>query len=93
MMSDALAPAPLGLASGPTLVHKIRGTELANPFSLSVAGSRAPAIHKRSTDHSELASRLPRSGDIWPEADRKLWLQLLEGNFNLIYKDKQATTS
>jgi hypothetical protein len=36
-----------------------------------------------------LLSRLPRSGDVWPEADRKLWLQLLEGSFKLIYRDKQ----
>jgi hypothetical protein len=34
-----------------------------------------------------LLSRLPKSGDVWPEADRKLWLQLLEGSFKLIYKD------
>ncbi len=37
-----------------------------------------------------LLSRLPKSGDVWPEADRKLWLQLLEGSFKLIYKDKEA---
>ena len=30
-------------------------------------------------------ARLPRSGDVWPEAERKLWL-LLEGGFKLIYK-------
>lgn len=36
-----------------------------------------------------LLSRLPRSGDVWPEADRKLWLELLEGSFRLNYKDKQ----
>jgi hypothetical protein len=35
-----------------------------------------------------LLSRLPKSGDVWPEADCKLWLQLLEGGFKLIYKDK-----
>jgi hypothetical protein len=35
-----------------------------------------------------LLSRLPRSGDVWPEEQRKLWLQLLEGSFRLIYKDK-----
>jgi hypothetical protein len=34
-----------------------------------------------------LLSRLPKSGDVWPEPDRKLWLQLLEGSFKLIYKD------
>lgn len=35
-----------------------------------------------------LLSRLPKSGDVWPEAERKLWLGLLEGSFKLIYKDK-----
>jgi hypothetical protein len=27
-----------------------------------------------------LLKRLPKSGDIWPKAQRKLWLQLLEGS-------------
>jgi hypothetical protein len=31
---------------------------------------------------------LPRSGEVWPEAERKLWLELLAGSFKLIYKDK-----
>jgi hypothetical protein len=35
-----------------------------------------------------LLSRLPKSGDVWPEEQRKLWLGLLEGSFRLIYKDK-----
>jgi hypothetical protein len=35
-----------------------------------------------------LLKRLPKTGDVWPEVDRKLWLQLLEGSFKLIYKDK-----
>jgi len=38
-----------------------------------------------------LLSRLPKSGDVWPEPDRKLWLQLLEGSFKLIYRDKPET--
>lgn len=37
-----------------------------------------------------LLARLPKSGAEWPEAERKLWLQLLEGSFKLIYKDKEA---
>jgi hypothetical protein len=37
-----------------------------------------------------LLKRLPKSGNVWPEADRKLWLQLLEGSFRLIYKDKAS---
>jgi hypothetical protein len=35
-----------------------------------------------------LLARLPKSGDVWPEAERKLWLNLLEGSFKLIYKDQ-----
>jgi hypothetical protein len=35
-----------------------------------------------------LLGRLPRSGDVWPEVERKLWLQILEGSFKLIYKEK-----
>jgi hypothetical protein len=31
--------------------------------------------------------------DVWPEAERKLWLQLLEGSFKLIYKDAAAGKS
>ena len=37
-----------------------------------------------------LLKRLPKSGDMWPEAERKLWLQLLEGSFKLIYKGREA---
>lgn len=37
-----------------------------------------------------LLARLPTSGEVWPEAERKLWLQLLEGSFKLIYKDTAA---
>lgn len=35
-----------------------------------------------------LLARLPKSGDVWPEADRKLWLELLAGSFRLIYKEQ-----
>ena len=38
-----------------------------------------------------LLARLPQSGDVWPEIERKLWLQLLEGSFKLIYKDSEET--
>jgi hypothetical protein len=34
-----------------------------------------------------LLACLPKSGDVWPEAERKLWLELLAGSFKLIYKD------
>jgi hypothetical protein len=39
-----------------------------------------------------LLARLPKFGDVWPEGERKLWLQLPEGSFKLIYKDKEAPT-
>ena len=29
--------------------------------------------------------------NVWPEIERKLWLQLLEGGFKLIYKDSEET--
>jgi len=35
--------------------------------------------------------RLPKSGYAWPQRQRKLWLQLLEGSFDLIYFDKDET--
>lgn len=34
-----------------------------------------------------LLSRLPKSGEVWPEPERKLWLDLLAVSFKLIYKD------
>lgn len=34
-----------------------------------------------------LLERLPQTGEVWPEGDRKKWLSLLEGSFDLIYKD------
>jgi hypothetical protein len=37
-----------------------------------------------------LLKRLPKSGDVWPKTQRKLWLQLLEGSFDLIYEDEAA---
>jgi hypothetical protein len=39
-----------------------------------------------------LLSRLPKAGDVWPEAERKLWLELLSGSFKLIYRDKDETS-
>lgn len=38
-----------------------------------------------------LLKRLPKPGAVWPEAERKLWLQLFEGSFKLIYRDSAAT--
>jgi hypothetical protein len=34
-----------------------------------------------------LLARLPKTGDVWPESERTLWLELLKGSFKLIYKD------
>jgi transcriptional regulator with XRE-family HTH domain len=36
-----------------------------------------------------LLSHLPTAGSVWPKADRKRWLALLEGSFDLIYKDNE----
>ena len=40
-----------------------------------------------------LLARLPKSGEVWPEADRDLWLDLLKGSFKLIYKDRPSIPS
>jgi len=40
-----------------------------------------------------LLKRLPKSGAVWPEIERKLWLQLLGGSFKLIYKDAEQQSS
>jgi hypothetical protein len=37
-----------------------------------------------------LLKRLPKSGDVWPEAERKLWLHLLEGSFKLMSLERKA---
>lgn len=34
-----------------------------------------------------LISRLPPAGAKWPKAKRKLWLQILENSFDLVYED------
>ncbi len=34
-----------------------------------------------------LINRLPPSGSSWPKAKRKLWLQILESSFDLVYVD------
>jgi hypothetical protein len=39
-----------------------------------------------------LLARLPKSGSVWPAGERKLWLDLLDGSFKLIYKDKAGAT-
>jgi hypothetical protein len=36
---------------------------------------------------AEIRQKLMKAGDLWPTAERKLWLDLLEGSFKLIYKD------
>lgn len=38
-----------------------------------------------------LLARLPKAGAVWPEPERDLWLQLLKGSFQLIYKDKPSS--
>jgi hypothetical protein len=38
-----------------------------------------------------LLARLPASGANWPGEERKLWLDLLEGSFKLIYRDEGSS--
>ena len=39
-----------------------------------------------------LLTHLPTSGSVWPAADRKQWLELMEGSFRLIFKEKATVT-
>lgn len=34
-----------------------------------------------------MINRLPTSGDEWPMSERKLWMQILESSFELVYTD------
>ena len=36
-----------------------------------------------------LIRRLPKSGEVWPISDRKLWLGILEATFKLVYSDPE----
>lgn len=38
-----------------------------------------------------LINRLPKAGDVWPKEERKLWLNILESSFELVYRDKAAS--
>ena len=40
-----------------------------------------------------LLEHLPPPGDFWPKENRKLWLQMLELSFDLIYDDQPHETS
>jgi hypothetical protein len=44
------------------------------------------ASSRRSILFAGLLARIPKAGNVWPETERKLWLELLEGSFKLIYK-------
>ncbi len=37
-----------------------------------------------------LLTHLPPAGSVWPVEARKQWLELMEGSFRLIFKDKPA---
>lgn len=57
----------------------------ADPVEIGGGGGEPPKIDPIIQG---LLVRLPKSGVVWPEAERKLWLDLLAGSFKLIYKDK-----
>lgn len=40
-----------------------------------------------------LLARLPKPGDVWPAAARRIWLDVLEASFDLIYKDGTTVQS
>lgn len=40
-----------------------------------------------------LIRRLPKAGSVWPKAKRKLWLQILENSFELVYEDNESNSN
>jgi len=53
----------------------------------------APPNYRQSDDEIDpivkgLLTHLPPAGSVWPAEDRKLWLELLDGSFRLIFKEK-----
>jgi hypothetical protein len=73
-------PIELAVSKGPEDRSKIGGGDGGGPTDVD------PII-------KGLLARLPRSGDVWPEPERKLWLDLLAGSFKLIYKDTAPSDS
>ena len=51
------------------------------------AGGGAAVRLQKLTRSFEGCSHGYRNLDVWPESQRKLWLELLAGSFKLIYKD------
>ena len=39
-----------------------------------------------------LINKLPAPGDVWPNVQRKLWLEILENTFKLVYRDQREAS-
>ena len=50
-------------------------------------GNEPPDLHPFV---QRLLKELPKAGDIWPEEQRKLWLDTAASIFKMIYKDAEA---
>jgi hypothetical protein len=82
-------PANLGIPNdGESPVRKERDSGGLNAAD-GVDGGRDAGKQGRNIDPiiDGLLARLPKAGETWPQSERKLWLELLEGSFRLIYKD------
>ena len=71
------------------------GPELARP-PRQAAQDYAPPDYRQSDDEIDpivrgLLTHLPAAGSVWPEQARKLWLDLLEGTFRMIYRETETT--
>lgn len=56
------------------------------------AETYAPPSYRQSDDEIDpvvrgLLTHLPPAESVWPAAERKLWLELLEGTFRMIYRE------
>lgn len=75
-----------GASLAPT--HRSREAKITKPKSTSQAEPLDPNGPELDPIIDALLDHLPPPGDYFPAEDRKLWLQILELAFKLIYDDQ-----
>lgn len=75
----------------PGIVSESRTTEKSAPEPDKLGGSGGEGPPGIDPIIAGLLRRLPASGEVWPKAQRKLWIGLLEGSFDLIYVDNEES--
>lgn len=79
---------PAGIGTEDRFVPDSQNQESAENHLTRSEQAEAKEVAKDETDPiiKGLLARLPASGSTWPKAERDLWLDLLRGSFDLIYR-------